>query len=63
MCDCGVAMHGSKKMTKLKAPQKARLKEHSKKHSKKHMASMRMEMMRGKSFKKAHRHAQQKHGK
>ena len=53
-------------MTKLKAltqKQKEQLKQHAAHHSKKHLASMRRNMMLGKSFSEAHRLAQQKVGK
>ena len=39
------------------------LKRHQKHHTNKHMASMRMNMMRGDSFKEAHEKAQKKVGK
>ena len=50
------------KMKKLTDAQKKKLAEHSKHHTKKHMASMRMMMMRGKSFNQAHMEAKKKAG-
>ena len=49
-----MAYSPSPKMKKLTDAQKKKLAEHSKHHTKKHMASMRMMMMRGKSFSQAH---------
>ena len=50
-------------LKKLTTKQKEQLKKHSDHHSKKHMASMRMNMMRGKTFNEAHKIAQKKIGK
>ena len=50
-------------MKKLTQPQKDKLKKHSVHHSKEHMASMRMNMMRGKTFDEAHKTAMKKKGK
>lgn len=59
--------HSSKKglvkLKKLNESQKKKLKEHSANHSKEHMMSMRMNMMRGDSFKEAHDKAMKKVGK
>jgi len=54
--------YSPKKMSKLTEAQKKKLAEHSKHHTKKHMASMRMSMMRGKSFAQAHSEAKKKVG-
>ena len=51
------------KLKKLTQAQKNKLKEHSKKYSVKHLASMRINMMRGKSFKESHTIASKKIGK
>ena len=51
------------KLKKLTKAQKNKLKDHSNHHTKKHMASMRMNMMRGKSFKESHEMAKKKIGK
>lgn len=53
----------SNKLKKLTAQQKNKLQEHSKHHSKRHMSMMRMMMMRGSSFDKAHTEAKKKVGK
>lgn len=50
----------SKTMKKLTEAQKKKLAEHGKHHTKKHMASMRMAMMRGKTFSQAHSEAKKK---
>ncbi len=50
------------KLKKLTQAQKNKLKEHSNHHTKKHMASMRMNMMRGKTFKESHDIASKKVG-
>lgn len=50
-------------LKKLTKKQKDLLSAHSKHHSNKHMASMRMNMMRGKTFKEAHELALKKYGK
>ena len=50
-------------MNKLTDQQKAKLKKHSVHHSKGHMASMRMSMMKGKTFDAAHKTAMKKKGK
>ena len=50
-------------LKKLTKRQKDLLAAHSKHHSKKHMASMRMNMMLGKTFKEAHELATKKYGK
>ena len=50
-------------LKKLTKRQKDLLAAHSKHHSKKHMASMRMNMMLGKSFKESHEIALKKYGK
>ena len=50
------------KLKKLTKAQKNKLKDHSNHHTKKHMASMRMNMMRGKSFKESHEIAKKKLG-
>ena len=42
------------KLKKLTQAQKAKLKQHAKNYSMKHIASMRMNMMRGKTFKESH---------
>ena len=56
--------HLIKKGAKLSDKDKAMLAEHARKgHSKKHMASMRMSMLKGHSFKEAHAAAQKKFGK
>ena len=47
-------------MKKLTDAQKKKLGEHGKHHSKKHMASMRMAMMKGKTFSQAHTEAKKK---
>jgi len=54
--------YSPKKMKKLTDAQKKKLGEHGKHHSKKHMASMRMAMMKGKSFSQAHTEAKKKVG-
>ena len=54
---------GMVKLKKLSESQKKKLKEHSVQHSKEHMKSMRMNMMRGDSFKEAHNKAMKKVGK
>lgn len=51
------------KLKKLTESQKKKLKEHSVHHSKEHMMSMRMNMMRGDTFKEAHDKAMKKVGK
>ena len=51
------------KLRKLTQAEKDKLKAHSAHHSKRHLASMRMNMMRGKSFAEAHHLAQKKIGK
>lgn len=51
------------KLHKLTTAQKSKLEKHKKHHTPKHMASMRMNMMRGDSFNKAHTKAQKKVGK
>ena len=53
----------SNKLKKLTDAQKKKLQEHSKHHTKKHMTTMRMMMMRGSSFDKAHTEAKKKVGK
>ena len=51
-------------MTKMLTPrQEKTMKEHSVHHTKKHMATMRKEMLAGKSFSKAHKIAMKKDGK
>ena len=50
-------------LKKLTKRQKDLLAVHSKHLSKKHMASMRMNIMRGKTFKEAHELATKKYGK
>jgi len=52
--------YSPKTMKKLSEAQKKKLAEHSKHHTKKHMASMRMSMMKGKSFSQAHLEAKKK---
>ena len=47
----------------LTTKQKQMLAKHAKHHTPQHMKSMRMHMMRGKSFKEAHKAAQKKYGK
>ena len=54
---------GMVKLKKLNESQKKKLKEHSVNHSKKHMMSMRINMMRGETFKEAHNKAMKKVGK
>jgi len=54
--------YSPKTMKKLSEAQKKKLAEHSKHHTKKHMASMRMMMMKGKSFSQAHMDAKKKVG-
>ena len=49
-------------LKKLTKRQKDLLAAHSKSHSKKHMASMRMNLMMGKTFKEAHKIAKAKYG-
>ena len=49
-------------MKKLTDAQKKKLGGHGKHHSKKHMASMRMAMMKGKTFAQAHTEAKRKIG-
>ena len=49
-----------KKGAKLTDKQKDQLKEISSKHGKKHIASMRMSMLKGMSFKEAHEAANKK---
>ena len=44
-------------LKKLTSTQKKRLKQHKKHHTEKHMKSMRMSMMQGMSFAKAHNKA------
>ena len=56
-------MHAIKKGVKLTEEQKTKLAEHAKKHSKKHIASMRMRMLKGKSFDAAHQEAIKSIGK
>ena len=51
------------KLKKLTQAQKNKLKQHSKKYSVKHLASMRMNMMRGKTFEESHHIASKKVGK
>ncbi len=53
----------SNTLKKLTTNQKAQLKKHSDHHSKKHMASMRINMMLGKTFNEAHNIAKKKVGK
>ena len=50
-------------LKKLTQKQKDKLKKHSVHHTQKHMRSMRMAMMRGQSFDKAHKDAMAKVGK
>jgi len=50
-------------LKKLTDTQKKQLEKHKVHHSKKHMASMRMNMMRGDTFKEAHDKAQKLIGK
>tara|TARA_Y100000592_G_C5455236_1_gene311027 strand:+ start:1700 stop:1897 length:198 start_codon:yes stop_codon:yes gene_type:complete len=57
-----IYMAYSPKLKKLTEAQKKKLSEHSKHHSKKHMASMRMAMMKGKTFSQAHSEAMKKVG-
>ena len=52
--------NGMKKLTDSK---KKQLEKHKVHHSNKHMASMRMNMMRGDTFKEAHNKAMKKVGK
>ena len=51
------------KLKKLTQSQKNKLKQHSKKYPVKHLASMRMNMMRGKTFEESHNIASKKVGK
>lgn len=53
-------MHTIKKGAKLTEDQKKQLKEIAPKHGKKHLASMRMSMLKGMSFKEAHEAANKK---
>ena len=50
------------KLKKLTQAQKTKLKQHAKNYSMKHIASMRMNMMRGKTFKESHIIAKKKVG-
>ena len=50
-------------LKKLTKQQKDKLKKHKEHHSEKHMRTMRMSMMRGKSFNEAHKEAMKKVGK
>jgi len=52
-----------KKLKKLTKREKDLLAAHSKNYDKKHVASMRMNIMRGKGFKEAHTLALKKYGK
>ena len=50
-------MHTIPKGAKLSEEMKAKLKDHAKKHSKRHINSMRMHLLKGKSWDEAHKAA------
>ena len=54
---------GKGKLRKLTDEEKQKLKEHGKTHSKSHIRSMRINLMRGRSFEEAHKLAMKKYGK